>query len=408
MKKIPRLTLRLKNERGATAVIVSILMVVFIGFTALSVDVGHLYVAHNELQNAADAGALAGARFLYTADGASVNAGADTIAHNAAVANMSERLAVEVDLPAGDVQRGHWSFTTRTFTPNDSLAPVSFFGKSFNRIDTDPDFINAVRQIVRRETTPVASYFARIFGMESFSMQARAVAHIGFAGSLNVGEADLPIAICKESLLLFGFYQCNFGRMINIGENVANSETGGWTDFSQDGPCGGANADTVESLACSNGNPEVIIYGEDIATDGGEIQSAFNALRTCWENSTNQNQPWNLTLPVVTCSGNNIGTCEELAGAVNINIVWITGANDDPSYSDAPTAMGDWSYQDPDGEVRWQAFVANFALEDINGDPAPYKKKTIYFLPDCNPHVPTGGTGGENFGVLAKVPVLVD
>ena len=53
-------------------------------------------------------------------------------------------------------------------------------------------------------------------------------------------------------------------------------------------------------------------------------------------------------------------------------------------------------------------FVASFALEDINGDPAPYKKETIYFVPDCSPHVPTGGTGGENFGVLAKVPVLVD
>jgi len=248
MKKGRGLISRLKNERGATVVLVSILMVLFIGITALSVDVGHLYVAHNELQNAADAGALAGARFLYTGDGAAVNADADTIAHNAAVANMSERLAVEVN--SGDVQRGHWSFTTRTFTPNDSLAPVSYVGKSFLRLDTDPDFINAVKQIVRRETTPVTYYFARIFGMQSRSMQAQAIAHIGFAGSLNVGEADLPIAICKESLLLSGFYQCTYGRMINIGESVVNAETGGWTDFNQDGPCGGANADTVEGLAC--------------------------------------------------------------------------------------------------------------------------------------------------------------
>jgi hypothetical protein len=34
-------------------------------------------------------------------------------------------------------------------------------------------------------------------------------------------------------------------------------------------------------------------------------------------------------------------------------------------------------------------------------------KKCIYFLPDCNPHIPTGISGGENFGVLAKIPVLV-
>ena len=31
------------------------------------------------------------------------------------------------------------------------------------------DFINAVKQVVRREDTPIASYFARIFGLQSFT-----------------------------------------------------------------------------------------------------------------------------------------------------------------------------------------------------------------------------------------------
>lgn len=407
MKKGPGLISKLKNERGATAVLVSILMTVFIGITALAVDVGHLYVARNELQNAADAGALAGARFLYTADGSSVNSGANTIADNAAVANMSEGLAVEVN--QGDVQRGHWSYTTHTFTPNASLDTVQLFDTYILRIDTDTDFINAVQQVVRRETTPVSSYFAGIFGIQDSSMQAQATAYIGFAGSLDVEEVDLPIAICKESLVdALGKYQCEYGHMINIGESVPNSETGGWTDFNQDGPCGGADASTVENLVGSDGNPEVIMHGENMATSGGGIPSAFDALRERWINETNKNQLWNLTLPVVTCSGNNIGTCEEMVGAVNINIVWITGADDDPLYSDAPWEMGEWSHQDDNGAARWGVFVANFKLEDINGDPAPYKKETIYYFPDCGDHVPIGGTGGENFGILAKVPVLVD
>jgi hypothetical protein len=31
----------------------------------------------------------------------------------------------------------------------------------------------------------------------------------------------------------------------------------------------------------------------------------------------------------------------------------------------------------------------------------------MYFKPNCDPHIPMGGTGGENFGILAKIPVLV-
>ena len=42
-------------------VFVALIMVVLIGFIGMAVDVGHFYVVKSELQNAADAGALAGA-----------------------------------------------------------------------------------------------------------------------------------------------------------------------------------------------------------------------------------------------------------------------------------------------------------------------------------------------------------
>jgi len=73
-------------------------------------------VVRNELQNAADAGALAGARFLYNDEGTAVNTGANAIAWNAAKANqalaITGAVSVDVNWPggnAGDVQRGHWS-----------------------------------------------------------------------------------------------------------------------------------------------------------------------------------------------------------------------------------------------------------------------------------------------------------
>ena len=50
----------LGDERGAVVVVVAMLLVVILGFTALVIDLSWLFVVRGELQNAADAGALAG------------------------------------------------------------------------------------------------------------------------------------------------------------------------------------------------------------------------------------------------------------------------------------------------------------------------------------------------------------
>lgn len=60
----------LPKERGAVAIIVALAMVVLVGFAGLALDLGKLYVAKSELQNSADACALAAAREL---TGASTN-----------------------------------------------------------------------------------------------------------------------------------------------------------------------------------------------------------------------------------------------------------------------------------------------------------------------------------------------
>ena len=62
----------INNQDGAVALIVGICLVMFVAFSALAIDIGHLYVVRNELQNAADTGALAGARFLLTKENPSI------------------------------------------------------------------------------------------------------------------------------------------------------------------------------------------------------------------------------------------------------------------------------------------------------------------------------------------------
>ena len=66
-----------------------------------------------------------------------------------------------------------------------------------------------------------------------------------------------------------------------------------------------------------------------------------------------------------------------------------------------------------DGQKRWDSFVDYFdiMLPDESDlatfDNDGFQKKSIYFDKDCHKVGPLGGTGGQNFGILAKYPVLV-
>src|SRR5258708_25668801 len=51
-----------RSERGQSAVMVALLLVALVGMLALALDGGNAFFKRREAQNAADAGALAGAR----------------------------------------------------------------------------------------------------------------------------------------------------------------------------------------------------------------------------------------------------------------------------------------------------------------------------------------------------------
>jgi hypothetical protein len=64
---------------------------------------------------------------------------------------------------------------------------------------------------------------------------------------------------------------------------------------------------------------------------------------------------------------------------------------------------------DAAGEARWASFVDHFELKNWDNNFAPLAKKSLYFLPTCCGVPPTGMAGdGAAFGIMAKVPVLVD
>jgi hypothetical protein len=287
--------------------------------------------------------------------------------------------------------------------------------------------------VARRQATPAASFFARIFGYDNFELSMDAVAYIGFAGSLRPEDVDQPIAICKQSITgPDGVIDCATGRMINSSGGTTTN-TAAWTNFSQ--PCQTANVSSVRPLVCAEGNPDPLVFGEGMGTVGGMQNTVFDQMRDCWLNApglaTDERgypiEPWTITLPVIDCPSNNPGPCSELIGAVTLDVLWIKQSGTDPQWQDIPLEMEGWTCSYATGENPltvntmtsaqrqecWQEFSEAFDLNTADDTTvgtlsASDIQKTMFFRPDCQYHEPQGATGGINFGVLARIPVLVE
>lgn len=450
--KIFKQIIFLKDQSGAVAPLTAIMFVMFLGFVALAIDIGHLVVTKNELQNAADAGALAGAKMLYNDTGTAIQDGdiydkdgipiaehgANEIAYETAITNNSEKKSVEVIWTPGaddnthDVQRGHWSFATGTFTENASTTLIDMVGQSTSDLDTNPNFINAVQVTARRDTFPITSFFAGILGFSSFKQSATAVAWVGYSGRFVKGEFDIPIALCEEMLKDDnGKYICDRAVMY---EQV---ETAMWTNMSQpespDDACNSADANEVKDLIGGVSPP--LRLGVDMGVNNGLIDKAVSEMIKEWQDNVGENpdHPWRVKVPVVKCFDREDpeveeNTCAELVGGVEVDIIWIT----DKENKSALALVPDVYYSlDQDGnktkdpvfdvrdvdpplsdEDRWNQFAETMGLvKDPTAsplEPLPLNKDNFYFKASCDPMEPSGGPGGENFGMLARFPVLVN
>src|SRR6185312_1152993 len=162
------------SRRGATIVLVAILMTVIIGFAGAAIDLSRLYVMRAQLQTTADATAVAG--IVEVKDKRATNAPTAALAY--LPLNTVERQTAT--MTTSNVEGGSWDFATNTFTPLASW--------------TDPA-LNAVRTTA---TYTAAYTLARVFGVTTKIVQARAVAALGFVGSTDCLR---PWAVSYQTLL---------------------------------------------------------------------------------------------------------------------------------------------------------------------------------------------------------------
>jgi hypothetical protein len=196
---------KLKDNKGAVMPIVALFIFVLVGALAFAVDAGWVVATNNELQNVADAGALAGTgelghEYLNDPDADQASASIMTIAKDVAIKNKAAN--VNITLNDADIELGLWS--------NNS------FGK-----EPCPGKCNAVKVTSRRDESAngaFPSFFASIpiFGINEFSSSKHAVAALTGASEIAEGELTIPVGISKSWFELNDSYPKFCGRNIQF------------------------------------------------------------------------------------------------------------------------------------------------------------------------------------------------
>jgi Flp pilus assembly protein TadG len=262
------------DQSGFSAVLAAILIVALIGFVALALDIGHVVAVKAELQKAAEAGALAGARALALPMGVTDwnwNNG-KAMAVSTVQKNFVDNISL-ADFTVANVEAGFWDLTWTSLT-----APAHLLGY------TNPAaFVPGNHQVAAVKVTiaktkggsgssaPVVASFASVLGINSMEAKASAVAMITPPTTVPYSSAwpfALPWTWVEQHWdddppLTFG-----------VAANQHVDSGGQWTSFkSQEN-----GATYINSLILGTNTTDTISVGDQIFIQTGERASIYNTV----------------------------------------------------------------------------------------------------------------------------------
>ena len=205
MKRNRQFIQKFKDQRGITAIVVAVMITVLIGFVGFAVDFGFVMSTRNQLQNAADAAALAGAGLLgqiylkmNTVQIQSYDCSTDRIWDSS---TFDKEL---IELQAIDVV-GHELGKNRAGAKNIEIRPQDIFigkwdGNPITASNYDHVSPDAVTVTVRRDNEaggngPITTFFAKVLGWKTTSLKADATAALTGPSVIGPGEMNLPIGL---------------------------------------------------------------------------------------------------------------------------------------------------------------------------------------------------------------------
>jgi Flp pilus assembly protein TadG len=289
----PRLRLlSTRREKGVIAILIALLLPIMIGFGAFAVDFSYRFLVRSELQNAADATALAAASCLFgRANCGNLNASKPdwNTARQSAIDYVSKNSSENTQLANVAVEYGYWNITG---TP----AGLQSLPKTPGSND-----LAAIKVTISKDNGtnggPVKTFLAPILGIYSKSLSASAVAVVPYPTSSGIGTV-FPVAITK---CLYDDYWDSankkpkianakniegFDLPQTVGEpflfNVTSSvhtcgcESGQWSSLDTD-----SNSTTTIRGLISNGNSVDIPVGGKIWIQPGTKTSLYSDVNNC-------------------------------------------------------------------------------------------------------------------------------
>ena len=263
-----------RHETGNVAIPFAASLILLVGLAALVIDLGRAYVVKREIQKAAEAGAMAGARALAYNSGDPDFANGKTVATTTVRSNYANGALLSdfnTDNSLSKVQSGYWD-TSWTM----ASAPANLNGYT-DPVHYTPSATEkpAVKVTIAKtaggtgSSAPVSTYFASILGVGSQTMQTQAVAIL-----YRTGPATAPPGACfplaTPVYWVNQYWDSDPPVSFRIGSANLTDDGGDWTSFVVQSN----STNTIDDLV-DNGNPTAISIGDQIWVTPGVRDSIY-------------------------------------------------------------------------------------------------------------------------------------
>jgi Flp pilus assembly protein TadG len=248
VRKLQRL---LRSATGSAAALGAIFIAVIVGVAGLAVDIGHLVVVKSELQRAADAGAIAGARAY-----ASYQMGVVQLVNWDEAQNKAEEVLLGNTsdgqrLTSYTIEVGYWNLASKTLQSK-TITPTS-------------QDVPAVRTSVSRS---VAFFLASILRVASGNADVQAIAALPAGGPSAVPPGGcFPLATPESWVNSHLDSRTSF----KIYSTYHDDDGGQWTSFLQD-----ENNVTYIRGLMNDGNPDSVNIGDPIYIQPGTKATLYS------------------------------------------------------------------------------------------------------------------------------------
>ena len=223
----------IEPRRGAIVPLTAFLLVFLIGMVAFAVDIGWIVVVKSDLQNAADAAALAGANSMIDSS-VQYNSPNQTAAQKSAIL-ASAKAAAQAKAKEYAKYNGAGGVASLELLDSDIEFGFTDAANKYTPAPTFTGFPNTVKATLRRDgtaNTPVKLFFGQVLGVSNTSLTATAAATL-YGGVIN------------------SFIQ----PKSNVGMLPVTYDVNHWKEFLKTGK--GPDATSLLSAA---GNPVIQIY----------------------------------------------------------------------------------------------------------------------------------------------------